>query len=286
LLRAMTLGRGLEHVRDDAAHAFLGLAEGSPYRAIARYVEGAARALLDEPSARELLEEGARIGSVLLPHAQAWCLGELARLAAAAGDWREAEILVDHGLWVVREFGLEDHPATSVVYATAAAVHAVRGATEHARVECHRGIELIQRIENFSSYPLVSAYLELTTASTLVGELDAAVRLLDESERRVRRLPDARALPGRLEQVRRIFEDATAPSETLAVSLSPAELRVLQWLPTHLSFGEIGDELFVSRNTVKSHVMAIYRKLGVTSRGSAVAAARALGLVGDEQLRP
>jgi len=57
-------------------------------------------------------------------------------------------------------------------------------------------------------------------------------------------------------------------------------------LPTHLSFGEIGDELFVSRNTVKSHVMAIYRKFGVTSRGSAVAAARALGLVGDEQLRP
>ena len=47
------------------------------------------------------------------------------------------------------------------------------------------------------------------------------------------------------------------------VSITTAELRVLAYLPTHLSLGDIADRVFVSRNTVKSHVAAIYRKLGV-----------------------
>jgi hypothetical protein len=45
--------------------------------------------------------------------------------------------------------------------------------------------------------------------------------------------------------------------------LSAAELRVLELLPTHLSLREIGDQLYTSRNTVKSHVAAIYGQLGL-----------------------
>jgi LuxR family maltose regulon positive regulatory protein len=52
--------------------------------------------------------------------------------------------------------------------------------------------------------------------------------------------------------------------------LSPAELRVLRLLPTHLTFREIGNELHVTRNTVKTHVVAIYRKLQVSNRADAV----------------
>ena len=62
-------------------------------------------------------------------------------------------------------------------------------------------------------------------------------------------------------------------------SLTTAELRVLEYLPTHLSLKEIGEKLFVSRNTVKSQAIATYRKLGVSSRGEAVAPARRLGLI-------
>ena len=47
----------------------------------------------------------------------------------------------------------------------------------------------------------------------------------------------------------------------------------------HLSFPEIAAELFVSRNTVKSQVLSIYRKLGVSSRSKAVDRARDLGLL-------
>jgi LuxR family maltose regulon positive regulatory protein len=54
---------------------------------------------------------------------------------------------------------------------------------------------------------------------------------------------------------------------------------VLRLLPTDLSAREIAAELFVSSNTVRSHMRKIYRKLGVQSRADAVARASALGLI-------
>ncbi len=61
--------------------------------------------------------------------------------------------------------------------------------------------------------------------------------------------------------------------------LSKSELRVLRYLPTHLSAPEIGTELHVSTSTVKTHLRSIYAKLGAHSRTEAVAAARDLGLL-------
>jgi LuxR family maltose regulon positive regulatory protein len=58
-----------------------------------------------------------------------------------------------------------------------------------------------------------------------------------------------------------------------------AELRVLRLLPTHLSLEEIAGTLSISRNTVKSQVAAVYRKLGADRRADAVRAATRLGLV-------
>ena len=62
-------------------------------------------------------------------------------------------------------------------------------------------------------------------------------------------------------------------------SLTTAQLSVLHFLPTNLSIAEIGQRLFVSRNTAKSHIAAIYMKLGISSRGAAVEAARKAGLL-------
>ena len=61
--------------------------------------------------------------------------------------------------------------------------------------------------------------------------------------------------------------------------LSEREMQLLQLLPTHLSNPELADQLYVSLNTVKSHLRNIYRKLFVTSRSDAVARARELGLL-------
>ena len=69
------------------------------------------------------------------------------------------------------------------------------------------------------------------------------------------------------------------PSIAGASALTAAELRLLPMLPTHLSFPEMAEELFLSRHTIKSQAMSLYRKLGASSRGEAVARSRELGLL-------
>jgi len=65
-------------------------------------------------------------------------------------------------------------------------------------------------------------------------------------------------------------------------ALTPREQTIVELLPTHLSYGQIGNELYVSVNTVKSNVKSIYRKLGVSTRYEAVATARELGLINGD----
>jgi len=64
-----------------------------------------------------------------------------------------------------------------------------------------------------------------------------------------------------------------------AASLTPAELRLLPLMATHLSFQEIGERLHISRNTVKTEAISTYRKLCASSRSEAVAHAAELGLI-------
>ena len=80
-------------------------------------------------------------------------------------------------------------------------------------------------------------------------------------------------------ELRRVFA-SSATGETAASPLTPAELRLLPYLQTHLTSGRIAERLFVSRNTIRSEVSSIYRKLGVSSRDDAVRQATALGLLG------
>jgi LuxR family maltose regulon positive regulatory protein len=72
----------------------------------------------------------------------------------------------------------------------------------------------------------------------------------------------------------------TSPPEALAEDLSSSELRVLRFLPSNLSAGEIAAELYVSTSTVKTHMRHIYEKLGAHRRTEAVVRARELGLLG------
>jgi LuxR family maltose regulon positive regulatory protein len=71
---------------------------------------------------------------------------------------------------------------------------------------------------------------------------------------------------------------ATAPA-ALVVPLSEREQVVLRYLSSRLSAGEIADELYVSLNTVKTHIKSIYRKLDTNRRWDAVKRARQLQLL-------
>jgi LuxR family maltose regulon positive regulatory protein len=68
-------------------------------------------------------------------------------------------------------------------------------------------------------------------------------------------------------------------------ALSDSEVRVLRYLPTNLSGPEIASELYVSHNTVRTHIAHLYAKLGTHTRAETVARARALGLLAPSPLR-
>jgi LuxR family transcriptional regulator, maltose regulon positive regulatory protein len=71
----------------------------------------------------------------------------------------------------------------------------------------------------------------------------------------------------------------TREPEALADPLNERELTVLRFLPTNLSASEIGGELFLSVNTVKTHMRKLYAKLDVHTRAEAVERGRSLGLL-------
>jgi len=70
-----------------------------------------------------------------------------------------------------------------------------------------------------------------------------------------------------------------SPLSRIWTKLSPSELRVLRYLPTNLTRPEIARELYVSINTVNSHIRTIYSKLGARDSSSAVMRARELRLL-------
>ena len=100
-----------------------------------------------------------------------------------------------------------------------------------------------------------------------------------EIDQLLKRRPGLGTLTGEAEVLRARLAQERGSSIIGASALTAAELRLLPLLSTHLSFPEIGQELFLSPHTVKSAMKAIYRKLGASSRSQAVTRARELGLL-------
>jgi DNA-binding CsgD family transcriptional regulator len=117
---------------------------------------------------------------------------------------------------------------------------------------------------------LMRAHLALT-------DLAATKRLVREIDEVLRRSLGTPA--GEPEAPRDQLAQERRSGASREPALTAAELRLLPLLSTHLSFPEIAAELFVSRNTIKTQSVSIYRKLGASSRSQAVARARALGLI-------
>ena len=114
---------------------------------------------------------------------------------------------------------------------------------------------------------------------TDLGDSHAATALIDDA-RNVLALHPSGAGPqqARLGVLERQIE-AGHPATAIADQLTNRELSVLRLLCGALSLRAIGTELSQSPNTIKTHVRAIYRKLGVNTRGDAVQAARAIHIV-------
>jgi LuxR family maltose regulon positive regulatory protein len=167
----------------------------------------------------------------------------------------------------------------ALVYAAAALSHARQGATAEARTASKHGLWLLEKLTGVGAGLVADAGLSLARATLLLGDVSTSRMLVREAHRILARYPDPGVLPAKLREVERMTDASTVPVGLAATPLTPAEMRVLRYLPTHLSFEAIAEELIVSRNTVKTQAIAAYRKLGVSSRAEAVAQARELGLL-------
>jgi LuxR family maltose regulon positive regulatory protein len=196
----------------------------------------------------------------------------------ARDDWREAELLVEQARSVIRGARLDDYVTTILLYATAARVEIARAEVGPAHEQLARAQRL--RPEMTHAIPLyaVQARLELVRAYLALTDVTSARTVLREVDDLLRRQPDLGVLRDQAAELRTQL-DAMRAEVIGASALTAAELRVLPLLATHHSFREIGEQLHLSPHTVKTQAIAIYRKLGVSSRSQAIRHAHDLGLL-------
>jgi LuxR family maltose regulon positive regulatory protein len=280
LLRALVARDGLTAMRLDAATAYRLDRADSPYRAVASLLEGAAARLLGDPAAaRVCLERAVAIGELLIPSPRVHALGVLAQLAADGGQWGEAGSTIDRALALATEFSLQERPESSLAYGAGALIASRIGDTLLARDRCKHAGWLLTALKNVTPWIAIEAHMNVARVQLFLGDVPAARASVAVASRMLAGFPDPGLLPDLLSEVKRCVDSAEVPLELATAPLTTAELRVLRFLPTHLSFAQIGDELFVSRNTVKTQAIAVYRKLEVSSRADAVERARSLGLL-------
>jgi LuxR family maltose regulon positive regulatory protein len=278
LVMAQLGSRGLHRAQEDALLAFEYLPPASGFRSLACLLQGMASRLLGEDDAARAVLEGGRRLAIMLPAVSAHCAAQLAMLAADTGQWPEAQRLVDEALAVVDEYGLSERAAMCEVFAIASLVRAQAGRSDAKDLAKH-GAWLVTTLHGVAPHAALEARILLARSLALVGEIDTARGIIGEAATLLADYPDPGRLPEFLADAKSRLDAIDAPLGVTASPLTPAELRVLTYLPTHLSFAEIAEESYVSRNTVKTQAIAVYRKLGVSSRGAAVERARAAGLL-------
>ena len=111
--------------------------------------------------------------------------------------------------------------------------------------------------------------------------IDVALECNASPDEIVARRPDLGVLVEQAEALRASLATLPAGEPGRNPGLTGAELRLLPFLTTHLSFREIGERLYLSRNTIKTQAISVYRKLGVSTRGDAIDEAVRLGLVAE-----
>jgi LuxR family transcriptional regulator, maltose regulon positive regulatory protein len=286
VMRAAMCSNGPAQMRTDALEARSKLRRGASWRPSALLVEGVAAILLgNEAKADSILAEAAfeaeRLGS---NETRVIALGERSVLAGAKGDHRNAEELAAEACEVMEDTELKHYSASALALAASARAMLRHGNWEKARHQLTLVEKLLPRLTNALPWLAVQVRLEIGYAYVTVRDRKGAERMLEESHSILGVKPKLGVLAAGLDALAAEVDEMPAEGPTGNSALTAAELRLLPLLTTHLSFREIGERLFVSRNTIKTQAISVYRKLGVSSRSEAIARASELGLVGlDEQ---
>jgi LuxR family transcriptional regulator, maltose regulon positive regulatory protein len=280
-LRAHMMPQGVEQA---LAHADLALDQLSPesgWIPVALLIRGVAHALLGATARatddlKAAVDRGLAVGAaedVFVAHAQ------LALLASRQGAWGEARQRALAAQALVEENGLGHYSSSAIAHVATARVALHEARPEDARASLARAHRLRPLLDHGLPWLTIQVGLELTRAHLALADAVAARTILTETERVLAVRPDMGSL---VEDARELGDRLAATSGSggaWAMSLTGAELRLLPYLATHLMFPEIASRLFISRNTVKTEAVSIYRKLGVSSRSEAIERAVQVGLL-------
>lgn len=208
------------------------------------------------------------------------CEAYLALLAMDRGLWAQAAGHVEGALAAVEESRMHDYVTSVLAFAGAARLAVQRGDRTEADSQLTRAMRARPSLTYALPTLAVRIRLQLAKVYWGIGDRTAARHLLREIDDVLLHRPALGALVDEVSELRGILTSSQEAGTVGRSPLTPAELRLLPYLQTHLTIREIGNRLFVSRNTVSSEVGSIYRKLGVSSRHEAVQRATAVGLLG------
>ncbi|HXB15976.1 MAG TPA: LuxR C-terminal-related transcriptional regulator [Solirubrobacteraceae bacterium] len=265
---------------EQATHAWEALDDSSAMRPLAALLRGVALQLLGELGAgHAALEDAVRGCSHPTVRVEALGLTELALAEAGAGDWELASDLVGRAQRVLADHGLDEDPMFASTHAGAALVLSERGQADDAKRELAAASRMLGELGQFMCWYEVRVRTVMARACVRLADVSRARTLLAEASRWARRTNRVESLVAALDAAWAEVDDICATALDGPGLLTIAELRILRFLPTHLSFREIGERLHVSGNTVKTQAHAVYTKLGASSRSEAVAKASAIGLI-------
>ena len=281
LLRAMLAREGVTRIGKDAAVVRRLESERSAWRASACFLEGISLRLQGELGpARSRLQEGHWLAASLgVVKVDALCLVELALLAAAEEDWSPAGALIAQAKALLADHGLTEESAMASVLAgldtrpgsSGRGRGGPAGAAEDA-ASAGQGKDVPVGRGRGAAHPCSSQ----PVAGRPCWRKNAPVRGPPPDENGAERSGDAGRHDDRVDSAGGVVPGRACRRPS---ALTTAEIRLLHFLPTHLSFREIGERMHLSRNTVKTQAISIYRKLQVSKRGEAVQRARDLGFI-------
>jgi LuxR family transcriptional regulator, maltose regulon positive regulatory protein len=200
----------------------------------------------------------------------------LAMMAADEERREEAEKLASDARALAQEQGLHHDWIAAAVQLATGLLFSQAGDLISAETAIQGALRSARRSPWFQPWLSIQALLELATVDASAGNKPGAQPLLEEANLLLSSRADTGVLKDRY---RRLTASLVDDHRVVEEPLTDREATVLELLPTPLTQREIGDELYLSINTVKSHTRAVFRKLRVNSRPEAVDKARQLGLL-------